>query len=96
MAKQREIAIPTIQIDNERVIVTQWSFATGAETTWHCHEYDYVVVPQTTGKLLIVTQSEEIIVELTAGASYTRKKGVKHNVINHNDYEFVFVEIELK
>jgi len=96
MAKQREIAIPTIQIDNERVIVTQWSFATGAETTWHCHEHDYVVVPQTTGKLLIETEEGDKVVQLEAGASYTRKKGVKHNVINHNDYEFVFVEIELK
>ena len=54
------------------------------------------MVPQTTGKLLIITESEEIIVELQAGVSYTRIKGVTHNVINYNDYEFVFVEIELK
>ncbi len=96
MTKKREIAIPTVQIDNDRVIVTEWRFAPGAETIWHSHEHDYVVVPQTTGKLLIVTESEEIIVELQAGVSYSRLKGVTHNVINYNDYEFVFVEIELK
>jgi len=96
MTQIRQAAKPTVQIDNERVIVTQWRFDAGAETTWHCHEYDYVVVPQTTGKLLIVTDEGEKIVQLEAGVSYTRLKGVTHNVINHNDYEFVFVEIELK
>ena len=30
-----------------------WRFAPGAETTWHRHSYDYVVVPLTTGKLQI-------------------------------------------
>jgi mannose-6-phosphate isomerase-like protein (cupin superfamily) len=34
--------------------------------------------------------------ELTAGRSYYRPVGVEHNVINANDYEFVFVEIEFK
>ncbi len=29
------------------------AFAPGAETTWHRHGYDYVVVPMTTGKLQI-------------------------------------------
>ncbi|MEC8174995.1 MAG: cupin, partial [Pseudomonadota bacterium] len=33
---------------------------------------------------------------LTAGVSYSREVGVEHNVINANDYEFVFVEVEMK
>jgi mannose-6-phosphate isomerase-like protein (cupin superfamily) len=33
---------------------------------------------------------------LLAGDSYTRRAGVAHNVINPNDFEFRFVEIELK
>jgi hypothetical protein len=33
---------------------------------------------------------------LQAGVSYARRAGVAHNVINANDYEFRFVEIELK
>jgi uncharacterized cupin superfamily protein len=33
---------------------------------------------------------------LQAGVSYARPAGVAHNVINANDYEFRFVEIELK
>ena len=37
-------ATPTVLIDNERVRVTRWSFAAGAATGWHVHEYDYVIV----------------------------------------------------
>jgi len=33
----RPQAVPTVQIDNERVIVTEWRFASGAETGWHTH-----------------------------------------------------------
>jgi hypothetical protein len=33
---------------------------------------------------------------LAAGLSYARLAGVAHNVINANDYEFRFVEIEFK
>ncbi|HCG30209.1 MAG TPA: cupin, partial [Chloroflexi bacterium] len=45
----RPAAVATRQIENERVIVTEWRFAPGAHTGWHRHEYDYVVVPMTTG-----------------------------------------------
>ena len=96
MSKTRKPARPTVQIDNDRVIVTEWRFESGAETTWHRHQYDYIVVPQTTGKLLIETADGETVSELVSGVSYARPCGVEHNVINHNDYEFVFVEIELK
>jgi len=33
---------------------------------------------------------------LRAGVSYARQTGVEHDVINPNNFEFVFVEIELK
>ena len=96
MIDERQKAVPVVQIENDRVIVTEWKFAPGAETTWHTHQYDYVVVPQTTGKLLIESESGEFVSELTVGQSYSRDKGMTHNVVNDNDYEFTFVEIELK
>jgi quercetin dioxygenase-like cupin family protein len=96
MSGVRKAAKPTIQIENERIIVTEWRFEPGAETTWHRHEHDYIVVPQTTGNLLIKTDTSDVISELISGVSYTRPKGIEHNVINPNEYEFVFIEIELK
>ena len=90
-------AVPTVQIDNDRVRVTEWRFAKGAATGFHRHEMDYVVVPQTTGQLKIVgPDGRESFADLTAGQAYTRNAGVEHDVINAHDGEFIFVEIELK
>jgi beta-alanine degradation protein BauB len=86
----------TVQVDNERVKVTEWRFAPGAETGWHRHAYDYVVVPMTTGKLKLFDGQQNSLAELAAGQSYYRPIGVEHNVINANDYEFTFVEVEFK
>ena len=89
-------ATPTVQVENERVIVTKWHFPPGAHTGNHVHAYDYVVVPLTSGTLRLVEPTGARDVELTAGDSYARLTGVAHDVININDFEFSFVEIELK
>ena len=90
-------AVPSVQVDNDRVRVTEWRFAPGAETGEHIHEFDYVVVPSGNGRLMLVSpKGEESFAELKHGVSYFRKAGVHHNVINANDYEYAFVEIELK
>ena len=44
-------AKPTVQIDNAKVRVTEWRFAPGAETGFHTHGMDYVVVPLGDGRL---------------------------------------------
>jgi quercetin dioxygenase-like cupin family protein len=93
---KRPTAVPTVQINNEKVKVTEWRFAPGAETGWHRHGMYYVVVPQTTGELLLETAEGPVTSKLTAGISYARPVGVEHNVINPGTTEFVFVEIELK
>lgn len=92
----RPAAVPTIQIDNERMTVTRWNFSAGAETGWHRHACDYIVVPLNTGKLLAQSHEGSTTFDLTAGVSYTRGAGVEHNVININDSQFEFIEIELK
>ena len=53
------------------------------------HEYDYVVVPLTSGALNIVDKDgTESTAQLAAG--------VEHNVINASGGAFAFVEIEFK
>jgi quercetin dioxygenase-like cupin family protein len=93
---KRPQAVPTVQVDNERVIVTEWRFAPGAETGWHRHGHDYVVVPGTDGELLLETPDGEIRAQLVAGQAYARKVGVEHNVINSSPHEVSFVEIEIR
>ena len=89
-------AKPTVFIDNERTRVTQWRFEPGAATGWHKHEFDYSVIPITTGKLKLVSDEGEQVAELTQGVPYFKQAGVEHDVININDYEFVFIETEFK
>ena len=90
-------ACPTVQEDNDQVRITEWRFAPGAETGFHIHEMDYVVVPSGDGRLKLVSpEGEESFAELKLGQSYFRKAGVHHNVINASDHDFAFVEIELK
>lgn len=96
MATNRVQATPILQVDNERVTVTEWRFAPGAETGWHRHGHDYVVVPLYEGKLLLETPNGEVVSELHRGKSYFRNAGVEHNVVNASAEEFAFVEIEMK
>lgn len=86
-----------VQHDNNRTRVTLWKFLPGAATGWHRHEMDYVIVPLTSGKLkMLEPEGQENEVHLTSGISYFRKAGVEHDVVNANDYEFAFLEVEFK
>ena len=58
------------------MIVTEWRFAPGAETGWHRHGHDYVVVCLTEGKLLAETKDGEVLTELKFGQAYARPEGV--------------------
>ena len=89
-------ARPTVQLDNDRVRVTEWRFAPGDATGWHRHDYDYVVLPMTTGPLRARSAQGETVAELVTGRPYFREAGVEHDVSNPNAFEFVFVETEIK
>ena len=89
-------ATSTVLIDNERVRVTRWSFAAGAATGWHVHEYDYVIVPLTDGTLRLVEPDGTRDSELRVGAPYFREAGVEHDVVNANEHDFTFIEIEIR
>ena len=97
MEKNRDKAEPEIQIENDSIRVTKYYFSPGAETGFHEHFWDYVVVPQTDGELLLINEKGiEIKAELKEGISYYRKSGVRHNVINNGKKDLIFIEIEIK
>jgi mannose-6-phosphate isomerase-like protein (cupin superfamily) len=93
---RRPLATAARQAETDRAIVTEYRFPPGGHTGWHRHGHDYFVVPVTTGDLAIWDGTREIRAALASGKSYGRALGVEHDVINPNDFEFVFVEIELK
>jgi quercetin dioxygenase-like cupin family protein len=94
--EQRPKASSKLLEETERVIVTEWRLVPGAETGWHRHAHDYVVVCLTAGTLLAETAAGSVATELRLGQSYSRPTGVEHNIVNAGTAEFVFVEVELK
>lgn len=87
----------TVFIDNDKVRVTEWRFGPGDNTGWHRHGMDYVVVPLMDGKVkLKLPGRQEAEAEMKKGVPYFRETGVEHDVINANDGEYAFIEVELK
>lgn len=92
MAKAESI----LRIDTDEVRVTEWRLRPGDATGFHRHDFDYVVVPLTSGTLRAVAAAGETTVPLSPGGAYFRKAGVEHDVLNAGDTSFAFIEIELK
>lgn len=97
MCSEAGTAVPHIMIENERVKVTEWRFAArGDNTGWHRHAFDYVVIPLFDGVLEIdLGEGERVTAQMQNGVPYYRELGVSHDVINGNDFECAFVEVEL-
>ena len=89
-------AVASVQVDNPLTRVTEWRFAPGASTGHHRHDYDYVVVPLTDGRLRLASAEGVVEADLVAGRSYFREAGVEHDVTNVSGHEFAFVEVEFK
>jgi quercetin dioxygenase-like cupin family protein len=89
--------IATVQVDNERVRVTRYTFPPGTDTGWHTHGHDYVVVPTRAGTLTIIEKDGSTReVAYVPSESYARTLGAEHDVANLSDDTVEFVEIELK
>lgn len=88
-------AEPVVHIDDDRFKVTEWRFAPGAETGWHVHGHDYVIVPLTDGTLgLDEPGGTKRQAQLTRGVPYSRREGVHHNVTNAGAAPLAFLEVE--
>ncbi len=93
----RPACTATTLIDDDRVRVTRFVFAPGAETGWHRHGHDYVITALTDCHMLLQDPGgAERRVLVPAGTAYRRSEGVEHNVINDGDQPMSFVEVELK
>ncbi|SON55006.1 Cupin domain protein [Hartmannibacter diazotrophicus] len=92
----RPAAVPTMLLDDDKVRVIRWDFAPGADTGWHRHGLDYVVVPMTDCSFLIEEDGGERRVEMAQGQVYRRDEGVEHNVVNGGSAPMSFIEVEMK
>jgi quercetin dioxygenase-like cupin family protein len=96
-AMKRRRCVPTVLVDDDRVRVTRFDFAPGAETGWHRHAHDYVIAAITDCPMLLEEPGGSTrSVLVAAGTAYRRAEGVEHNVVNAGDQPMSFVEVELK
>ena len=87
----------TTLVDDAQTRVTRFDFAPGAETGWHRHGLDYVIVAITDCPMLIEDPggaTRQVLVP--AGTAYARDAGVEHNVVCDGPDGMRFVEIERK
>ena len=89
------LALTSLQIDNDRVLVTRFTFPPGHTTGFHTHAHDYVVIPLSSGELEVTHTDTPGLVTLTAGEPYFRQAGVSHCLTNHSNHEVSIVEVEL-
>ncbi|MEZ5796297.1 MAG: nuclear transport factor 2 family protein [Paracoccaceae bacterium] len=94
MAKSAEAVV---HIDDDRFKVTEWRFAPGAQTGWHRHGHDYVIVPLTDGRLVLdLPGGAQAEAALSQGVPYSRREGVEHNVTNGSgSADLAFLEVEV-
>lgn len=90
-------AVGTLLMENERVRVTRFDFAPGAQTGWHVHPHEYVITTLTECHLRLELPGGETRDSIVAaGSAYTRPEGTEHNVINGGSAPMSFIEVELK
>jgi len=89
-------AVPALLLDDDVARMTRWDFAPGAATGWHTHESPYFIVLLTDAVLRIHDGKNVSETQMSAGHSYRRPAGVKHDVMNGGDIAMAFVEIEVK
>ena len=85
-----------VHLEDDRFKVTEWQFGPGAETGWHRHGHDYVIVPLTDGTLgLDLPGGQRMEAKLTQHIPYSRREGVEHNVTNAGRDYLAFLEVEV-
>jgi quercetin dioxygenase-like cupin family protein len=86
-----------VNVDDDRIRVTTWTFQDGDDTGQHRHEFDYLVVPITGGRFEISESGGAARdMEQRAAAPYLGRAGTEHNVTNRSGHAASFVEVEFK
>ena len=84
-------------IDDERTRITRWRIAPGAQTGWHRHEWDYVTIQQSGGRLALEDADGHVRhIDYVEGQARSFTAPIEHNATNISDVEVRVIEIEYK
>lgn len=96
-AADRPIASYETLIDDERTCITLFTLKPGEQTGWHRHEYDYVAVQQSEGRLhLDYADGSVLEIDYKPGVALPVSAPVEHNAINVGEVDIIALEIEYK
>ena len=96
-AADRAIAKFELLVDDDKTRITQWVIAPDEQTGWHLHDFDYVTIQQSEGRLhLDYADGSEKEIDYVPGTSAVNRAPVEHNAINVGDVDIVVLEIEYK
>ena len=83
--------------EDDKTKITVWTFAPGEQTGWHHHNFDYITIQKSGGRLKLESQDGEIkYVEYENNRTAGYSAPIKHNATNVSDQEVRVIEIEYK
>ncbi|MDA0786274.1 MAG: cupin [Proteobacteria bacterium] len=96
-AADRQVGKFETLIDDDKTRITHWVIKPGEQTGWHLHDFDYVTIQQSEGRLhLDYADGTDKEIDYVPGTSNLNKAPVEHNAINVGDVDIVVLEIEYK
>ena len=83
--------------EDDKTKITLWTFAPGEQTGWHHHNFDYITIQKSGGRLKLESQDGEIkYVDYENNRTAGYSAPIKHNATNVSDQEVRVIEIEYK
>lgn len=96
-AADRPIAANQTLLDNDKTCITLFTIKPGEQTGWHRHEFDYVAVQQSAGRLRLDYADGSVReIDYAPGVALAVSAPVEHNAINVGDVDIIALEIEYK
>ena len=96
-AADRPMATYITLHEDDKTRITQWTMEPGQQTGWHSHDFDYVVVQLSGGRLhLDYADGSSREVDYAPGGTLSGSAPVEHNAISVGDEAIVSIEIEYK
>lgn len=87
----------TVLYEDDKTRITSWVFAPGSQTGWHHHNFDYVTIQQSGGRLRLENDQGDVkLIDYEIGRSVGYSAPIKHNATNVSDEDVRVIEIEYK
>jgi|TARA_Y100000590_G_C15742971_1_gene1020944 quercetin dioxygenase-like cupin family protein len=96
-ASERNIGNYTLLHEDNKTRITHWVIKPNQQTGWHIHEFDYVTIQQSYGKLYLEhADGTERTLNYEPGVTRSVSAPIEHNAINIGDVDIIVLEIEYK